>query len=134
MALLGLKDDYTHSGCVLLEALDNRAVADSLRNSRDAFIELSQVYKQINAPVGELGLLTLGISTKALVSNAPGDSTYTRLENGLAKITDQRDDIASQMSALLEGAAFNGQSFSEAQVRHLIERGEDLLDQVGGMA
>lgn len=40
-------------------------------------MQLAQVYKQINAPVGQLGLDSLKVSTKAIESNDANDATYT---------------------------------------------------------
>jgi len=97
-------------------------------------IRLAQVYKQINAAVGQLGLASLAISTKALESSSPNDSTYTNLENQLSSITTQRNELTAQMSSLLEGAAFNGQSINEQQVKHLVSDGQALLNQVNSLA
>ncbi|TMF45738.1 MAG: hypothetical protein E6I32_12760 [Chloroflexi bacterium] len=130
LALLGLKDDYQHEGRVLVEALDNSALPESLRDSRGIFVQLAQVFKQINAPVGELGLESLRISTKALASNSSGDSTYVQLENKLSHITDQRNDIGGNMLKLLEGAAFHNQPINPGQANRLIEQGQELLEQV----
>jgi hypothetical protein len=49
LALTGLKDDYSHDGGLTMQ--------------------MARVYKQINAPVGQLGLASLDISTRALESN-----------------------------------------------------------------
>ena len=87
LALVGLKDDYTPAGRVLFEDLADSALPTSVVNSRQIITELAQVYKKINAPIGELGLKTLQVSTKAIESNDPGDSTYTNLENQLTSIT-----------------------------------------------
>ena len=130
LALLGLQDDYAHAGRVLFEDLYDWAVPQSLRAHRATLIQLAQVYKQINAPVGQLGLASLVISTRALESNAPGDSTYTQLENQLISITSQRDALAGKMSALLEQAAFNGQAINEQQAKQFISQGQALLNQV----
>ena len=73
------------------------------------------------------------ISTTALESNAPGDSTYNRLEEKLSNITDQRNDIAESMQNMLEAAAFHNQDINVAQAQKLIERGEELLEQVNAM-
>jgi hypothetical protein len=134
MTLLGLKDDYTHSGRTLFEVLQDWAVPPSLRAHRDTLTKLAQVYKQIDAAVGELGLASLRISTKALESNAPNDSTYTALENTLAQITDQRNDLADQIIGVLEGAEFNNHPINQQQAKHLIQQAENLLDQVDAMA
>jgi len=133
LALLGLKDDYAHAGRVLFEDLYDWAVPQSLRAHRETLIRLAQVYKQINAPVGELGLASLGVSTRALESDTPGDNAYNQLENNLSTITGQRDPLAAQMSALLEAAAFNGQSINEQQAKQLITLGQALLDEVNSL-
>lgn len=128
LALLGLKDDYAHDGRVLLEALQSGAAPRSLQEQRETFLRLARIYKQIDAPVGTLGLDSLRVSTTALESNVAGDATYVRLEGSLAAITDQRDDIAGQMSALLEAAAFDGRPIAEDRAERLIERAQELLE------
>src|SRR3989442_11398390 len=75
LLLLGLKDDYIHAGRALVEELKGWAVPSSVRKQGDTFLELAQVYKQINAPLGELGLNSLRISTHAIESNTAGDTT-----------------------------------------------------------
>lgn len=130
LTLLGLKDDYAHAGRVLFEDLSDAAVPQSLRAHRQTLTQLAQVYKQLNAPVGTLGLASLHISTRALESNATHDSTYTRLEEKLTMITSRRDALAGSMSTLLENAAFNGKSINEQQAKQLIAQGQALLKQV----
>src|SRR2546421_759701 len=91
MVLLGLKDDYSHDGRVLFEDFQGWAVPPSLKKAGGIALQLAQVYKQIDACVGQLGLKTLAVSTKALESGtASDDSTYTQLENQLNSITSQR--------------------------------------------
>ncbi len=135
LSLLGLQDDYAHQGRVLFEVLYDWAVPQSLVAYRDTLLQLAQVYKQINAPVGQLGLASLQVSTKALESgSASDDSTYTNLESQLSSITTQRNTLAAQMSAMLEGAAFGGQAINELQARQLISQGHALLAQVNALA
>ena len=117
MELLGLRDDYSHDGRVLFEALTDQALPPAVRENRDFFVRLAQIYKQINAPVGALGLATLKISTTALASNSANDSTYTQLENSLQTITNQRNAIASQIIALLERAEFGSQDHAATAQR-----------------
>jgi hypothetical protein len=126
MTLVGLKDDYAGDGRVMVEAIDSRALPKSLRAHSETLRELGEVYKQINAPVGELGLSTLKQSTKALEGN---DATYTQIENRLIALTNKRNAIATQMISMLNAAAFGGQAINEHQARQLIQQGEDLLDQ-----
>jgi hypothetical protein len=133
MVLLGLKDDYSHDGRVLLEDLNSWAVPPSLQMNSGLVIQLAQVYKQIDACVGQLGLKTLAVSTRALESNDPGDSTYKKLENQLNAINNQRNALAAQMIALLEAAEFNGQPINQQQAQDLITAGNALLNRVNGM-
>jgi len=129
LLLLGLKDDYVHAGRALIEELDGWAVPSSVRKHGDAFLELAQIYKQINAPLGELGLNSLRVSTHAIESNTAGDSTYTNLENQLLSLTAQRNVLAAQIIGLLEGAEFNGQPINVHQAHSLIAQAQALLDQ-----
>ncbi|GAC1565966.1 MAG: hypothetical protein NVS3B14_05560 [Ktedonobacteraceae bacterium] len=133
LVLLGLKDDYQHEGRALFEVLEDWAVPASLRDNRDVLTQLAQAFKQIDAPVGELGLATLRVSTKALESSSPGDSTYTRLENKLSTITTLRNQIAGKMLNLLEGAEFDNQPINVQQARQLIEQAQNLLAQAQQM-
>ena len=131
MELLGLKDDYSHDGRVLFEVMKDSALPEVIRQNRALFTQLAQVYKQIDACVGQLGLATLAVSTKALESGSSSDdSTYTKLENQLISINNQRDALAAQMIALLEGSEFNGQPFSDHQTQQLIAQGQALLKSV----
>lgn len=129
LMLLGLKDDYSHDGRVLVEDLQGWAQPAALKNG-GAFLPLAQILKQINAPVGQLGLATLQISTTALESgSASDDTTYTNLEDQLISITTQRNALATQMLSLLEGAEFEGQVIDKATAKHLISQAQALLKQ-----
>ena len=141
LSLVGLKDDYAHDGRVLVEVMgsrhDDRAAArfngDDAHNND--FVDLAEIYKQINAPVGELGLASLRISTRALTGgSASDDSQYTNLENQLSTITTQRNALAAQMIALLEGASFNGQKIDHRTAQRLIVQGQSLLREVSRLA
>ncbi len=132
LALVGLKDDYTPDGRVLSEVLTGWAIPSAVKKS-SRFVPLAQMYKQLNAPFGEFGLDALKASTKALASNDAGDATYTSIEGQIQSLTAQRDALAAQMRALLEGAAFNGQAFSDSQAQSLIAQGQSLLNQVNAL-
>jgi hypothetical protein len=69
------------------------------------------------------------LSQEPLASNDAGDGTYTSIEGQIQSLTGQRDALASQMKALLEGAEFNGQPFSDGAAQSLIAQGQSLLDQ-----
>lgn len=134
MLLLGLKDDYQHDGRAILELLEPSVLPKSLHAHSDTLLQLGQVYKQINAPFGELSKDALKVSTYALTSNSQGDQTYTKLENQITSWTIERDALASQIKSLLEGAQFNGQSIDEGQAKQLILAGQALLNRAGACA
>ena len=88
-----------------------------------SFIALAQIFKQLNAPIGEFAMDTLKTSTRALASNDLNDATYTSIEGRIQSLTTQRTTLASQMIGLLNGAEFNGIAFSDAQAQSLITQG-----------
>jgi hypothetical protein len=133
MMLVGLHDDYSDDGRALTEDLTGWARPASVKKG-GSFVPLAEMYKRIDATVGELGLASLKVSTTALESSAAGDSTYSRLENQLSSITSQRGTLASQMIALLEGAEFDGQVINTPQAQRLIAQGQALLDHVNALA
>ena len=138
MELLNLKDDYSHDGRVLYEVLNPAVLPPVIRYHLSYFVALAQIYKQINAPVGQLGLASLQVSTVALESNAPNDSTYTSLESQLASLTTARNAIAGQIIAFLESAEFGGGhsngAFSASQAQSLISHARSLLSRVETLA
>ncbi len=134
LSLLGLQDSYIHDGRVLIETIDEDALPVGLRRHEDTLRELGDTYKQINAPFGQLGADGLRISTAALASNAASDATYTALGDKLGSWTDKRDKVATQMRAMLNGAAFHGKPINEAIARHLIHQAKALLDEVSQCA
>jgi hypothetical protein len=131
LVLVGLADDYSHEGRALVEEFHDWARPDGVGPEGEGFTQLARAYKSINAPVGELGLASLRISTKALAGD---DSTYTDLENKLRGITSARDILADQMSTLLEDAAFGKKHISERDARMLVEESHELLDYVEDLA
>jgi hypothetical protein len=135
MALLGLHDDYTHDGRAIIEPLYDWAVPKTLRAHRETLLRLGQDFKQINGAVGQLGLDSLAISTRAMESGSPSDdSLYTNLENALIGFNMQRDNIAGQMTVLLENATFNNQPINEQQAKQLISQADALLSAVHTLA
>jgi hypothetical protein len=100
----------------------------SLRASRDVLSDLAAAYKAINAPLGDLGVLTLtGISTKAVGGD---DATYAVYEAQINDITAKRNALAGQMIKMLEDAAFNDRPINEAKAATLIKQAYELLDSV----
>jgi hypothetical protein len=129
IALLGLKDDYVHDGRVLVEKLESRALPDALEDSRDAYVELARAFKEINATKGSVGVNSLVAANQAITSD---DKTYGKFLAKIGNITDERNELASDMIALLNGAAFANKPIREHE--DLVERARRLIDKVEDMA
>jgi hypothetical protein len=132
LALLGLKDDYTHDGRVLAEWLQPNALPQGIRQRREDFVELAGVYKQLNAPLGLLGRKSLVFANRSIVGD---DATYGRYLSKIGAITSERDALAGQIKAALNGAAFANQPVDERtedglgdHARRLIDKVEDLVE------
>jgi hypothetical protein len=134
MFLTGLTDDYQHDGRVILELLDPKILPSSLHAHSDALRDLGQIYKQINAPFGDLAENTLKVSTFAITSESTGDVTYTILENLISSWTAKRDALTSEIKSMLEAAEFNGTPIDEQQARRIIREGQTLLDSADACA
>jgi hypothetical protein len=129
LTLVGLKDDYVHDGRVLVENLEPHALPGSLSGSLPAYIRLAQAYKQINATKGPVGVKSLVAANRAITSD---DATYAKFLTQIGAITNERDALASQMIALLNGAAFENKSIhGEGE---LVEQARKLTDKVEDMA
>jgi hypothetical protein len=127
MFLTGLADDYQHDGRVILELLDQKVLPSSLHAHSNTLLQLGQIYKQINAPFGDLAKSTLKVSTYAIESDSPGDAVYNNLEHQIASWTVERDELTSEIKSMLEAAEFRGQPISEEGAFHIIVEGQALL-------
>jgi hypothetical protein len=134
MYLLGLKDDYQHDGRVILEMVDPNTLSGTLHAHSDTLLQLGQMYKQINAPFGDLAQSTLKVSNFAIQSNSDGDAVYNALESKIASWTTQRDALAAQIKTMLEGAEFSGLAINEQQAKQLINASQTLLNQASACA
>src|SRR6266550_3760903 len=135
LALLGLQDTYIHDGRVLTETVEEHVQPVRLRGHAHTLGEFASVYKQINAPFGELAIDSLKVSTAALASgDSTNDATYATLTNKILNWTDTRDAIAQEMKVMLDGAAFNDQVFDEGRGRQLINQAQALLEEVTSCA
>jgi len=132
LLLSGLQDDYASDGRVLVEDLAPNAIPSTLRGSE--FRPLAAVYKQITAPVGGFGLNALQVSTVALASNAPNDATYQSLESNLNALTAERDALATQIKAVLDGAEFQGQPLDHLSAAKLLVQANLLLAKMARLA
>ena len=134
MLLLGLRDDYSHDGRALTEDLSGWARPAAVLKS-GTYARVARMYKQLDATVGQFGLATLRASTRAIASgSATDDSSYTDIENQLISLIDQRNALAGQMIAALEGAEFNAQPISISKAQQLTAQGQSLLDQANALA
>jgi hypothetical protein len=129
LTLVGLKDDYVHDGRVLVENLERHALPDSLSDSLPTYVALAQAYKQINATKGPVGVNSLVAANRAITSD---DATYGKFLTTIGAITNERDALASQMIALLNGAAFENKPVRSAE--DLVEQARKLNDKVEDMA
>jgi len=129
MVLLGLNDDYSHDGRALTEDIDGWARPAATRMN-GAYARLAVMYKKIDAAVGQFGLVTLMASTDGINAN---DSLYAQKESQLSSLNNQRDSLAAQMIALLEGAEFNGQAITQQQAQALVAQGQALLGQANAL-
>ena len=125
MALTGLHDDYIHQG---------RPISQVMTETRQDLNHLADVYKQINAPVGQLSLDSITFATKATLSNSAGDQTYINADAQIAAWTSVRNDLAAQMIALLDTTAPGYTNHNDRNVSDLIAQGEQLLAEVHAAA
>jgi hypothetical protein len=131
-ALVGLHDSYGDDGRVLIEALTTKATPQTLIAHRETVRRLGAVYEQLNAPFGSFATQTLEASTAALAST--DDATYNSIENAIASLTSQRDALAAQIKAALNGAAFSGQALNEQQAKGWIDQADALIAQASELA
>jgi len=127
MALVGLKDDYRHEGRVLAEVLDRGALPEGFGDV-DSYVRLSQVYEQINAPVGQFGRATLTLSTTALESSS--DAVFQADTKTLTDLGATRDQIATEMQEQLDRSVSTVRNDGDHEAASTLEtRGLDLLQQ-----
>jgi hypothetical protein len=113
---------------VLTEFAQDHALPHGLRDHRAGLTELGLVYKEINAPFGQLSFDVLAASTRGLASgSSTDDATYTAISDRITSLTDQRNTLAGQMRDVLNNAAFGGPSASTSQIDDLISQGNNLL-------
>ena len=108
--------------------LAEKALPRGLREHEETLLRLGRLYKQINAPVGALGLASVKMSTRGLESRATNDQVFARTEAALSALTATRDALARDIENVLEGAEFAGTQPDEDRVDDLIDRAEHLLE------
>jgi hypothetical protein len=125
LALTGLKDDYEHQG---------RPITEIMSDAEDGNGRLAAIYKQINAPVGQLSIDSVTFATKAMLSTSTGDQTYINADATIAGWTTRRDALAAQMILVLDGTGTHSGHESEAEGGSLIAQAQRLLAEVHAAA
>ena len=59
---------------------------------------------------------------------------YNSIETSIQDLTGQRDVLASQIKAALDGAAFDNQNIQEEQAKDWIAAAQHLIDQAAALA
>ena len=125
--LVGLKDDYVHDGRVLAEWLEDRAVPSSLH--REAYLDLASVYKQLNAPLGSVGMNSLAWANQSITGT---DATYNKFLGKIADIIADRNELADKIKQQLDRAAFGHDPVEDED--ELVHRAKQMIDQVEDLA
>jgi hypothetical protein len=95
-----------------------------LQNERGTYTRLARAFKQINAPVGELGLKTLAVATKAINGD---DAGYASWRTFIEDLTITRDALVAEIKQALNDAVFGGKKLDGGQAQQLLHRAEALL-------
>ena len=127
LALLGLKDSYVHDGRVLSEWIAQGALPPAIRQQRESFVELAEAYKQLNAPLGELGRASLVYANRSITGV---DKAYARYLTKINDITNERNSLASDIKTVLNAAAFGNQPVHEGSENGLGHRARALINRV----
>ena len=131
MALLGLRDDYGHDGRVLAEWVEQQALPSGIRQRQENFVELAAIYKQLNAPLGDLGMASLVYANRSVTDT---DKVYARYLDKIGDITDERNKLANDIKAVLDAAAFHNQPVDEGSEDDLGSRARNLINRVKELA
>src|SRR5712671_4863172 len=127
LALLGLKDSYMHDGRVLSEWIARTALPSGIRQGQENFVELAEVYKQLNAPLGELGRASMEYANRSITDV---DTAYARYLSKISDITNQRNSLAGEIKTVLDAAAFGNRPVDEGSEDGLGHRARALIDRV----
>ncbi len=127
LALLGLKDSYVHDGRVLSEWIARTALPSGIRQGQENFVELAEVYKQLNAPLGELGRASMVYANRSITDV---DTAYARYLSKISDITNQRNSLAGEIKTVLDAAAFGNRPVDEGSEDGLGHRARALIDRV----
>jgi arylsulfatase A-like enzyme len=129
MALLGLTDDYVHDGRVLAEWIHEGALPSGIRRDREDFVELAAIYKQLNAPLGQLGRASMVFANRSITAD---NKVYGRYLDKIGDITEDRNELVDQIKQVLNAAAFSNRPVDGED--DLGRRAQALIDRVKNLA
>jgi hypothetical protein len=132
LALLGLEDDYTHDGRVIVEQLHSSALPWPIKSNPDAYQRLATAYKQLNAPFGDLSMASIKYATANIKNTSP--TVYDSYLRKMANFTERRDALAAWITAVLEGAAFDEDPVNPGVAALLATEANLLVAQMKAMA
>jgi hypothetical protein len=127
LALTGLRDGYGHDGRVLSEAMQQEALPPGIRDSQTAYEGVAARLKQLDAPAGRVGVLSLSVATRAAESTSAADSDYRSYAARVEGFTSRRDAAAAGMRAALEEAAFGGRPLDAPTAGALMDSADRLV-------
>jgi hypothetical protein len=135
LTLLGLRDSYQDDGLPIFQIMSPSVLPRGIERNLTLIDQLQQVYKQLEAPVGTLGLASLKISTQALESGSSAhDDAYTSLEDQLSQIDTTRNVLAALMQDVILDDASHGNGNDTHRLTALISKGQSLISQVTQLA
>jgi hypothetical protein len=128
LSLVGLKDDYTEDGHLLVQALDKHALPKGLSGAK--IPDLENADEQLNASFGEYSADTLRASTFALEGS---DSDYSTFTTDMGNLEPQREALAKTIRDALSNATFNGGTISDSQATDWINQANSLISQAAAL-
>ncbi len=138
LSMLGLTDDYVPDGRAISQIMDPSDMPAGIAGDTSGYDALSNAYKQLDAPFGEFGRDSLQVSTRAVSTTSPNDSTYKRWDSQLAACEAVRTPVVSKIDALLSDAAFEPTfKINQSQAASLTEQANELItdmSELDGMA
>jgi hypothetical protein len=112
---------------VLSEWIARTALPSGIRRGQENFVELAEVYKQLNAPLGELGRASMLYANRSITDV---DTAYARYLSKISDITNQRNSLAGEIKTVLDAAAFGNRPVDEGSEDGLGHRARALIDRV----
>ena len=92
---------------------------------------LAEAYKQLNAPLGDLGRASLVYSNRSVTGS---DQTYANYLATIGEITNERDQLVGQIKTALDTAGFGNKSVNEVSEIDLDVRAKLLIQRVTDLA